>query len=126
MISVQNPGNIIRKNGSRPGISMSCVSLRGGRAAIEPEIRNDFIVRMAQLGVAAIFVTNRCRCIRDIRRLVSLSRDYPNAYEQFRNERSRCVHTRLSDEDIDYLAWAVKRAAPRSYSRDEHVFAQKK
>lgn len=82
-----------------------------GQTAIEPEIRNDFIVRMAQLGVAANVHYKPLPMHTGYQALGFDIRDYPNAYEQFRNEITLPLHTSLSDEDIDYLAWAVKRAA---------------
>jgi dTDP-4-amino-4,6-dideoxygalactose transaminase len=30
-------------------------------------------------------------------------KDYPNAYNQFRNEITLPLHTRLTDEDVEYI-----------------------
>lgn len=82
-----------------------------GQSAIGPEIRNDFIVRMANLGVTTNVHYKPLPMHTGYRALGFDIRDYPNAYEQFKNEITLPMHTCLSDEDIDYLAWTVKKAA---------------
>ena len=82
-----------------------------GQSAIGPEIRNNFIVRMANLGVTTNVHYKPLPMHTGYRALGFDIRDYPNAYEQFKNEITLPMHTCLSDEDIDYLAWAVKKAA---------------
>ena len=59
--------------------SLCPASLRG-QAAIEPEIRNDFIVRMAQLGVAANVHYKPLPMHTGYQALGFDIRDYPNAY----------------------------------------------
>ncbi len=82
-----------------------------GQSAIGPEIRNNFIVRMANLGVTTNVHYKPLPMHTGYQALGFDIRDYPNAYEQFKNEITLPMHTCLSDEDIDYLAWAVKKAA---------------
>ena len=35
--------------------------------------------------------------------------NYKNAYEQYINEVTLPLHTCLTDEDVDYVVWAVKK-----------------
>ena len=43
-------------------------------------------------------------CIRDRYKALGFDiEDYPNAYDMYRNEVTLPLHTRLSDEDIDYV-----------------------
>ena len=43
-----------------------------------------------------MFITNHYQCFQHIR-------IYPNAYNRFINEITLPLHTKLSDEDVDYV-----------------------
>lgn len=79
--------------------------------AVEQEIRNLFIVKMAELGVATNVHYKPLPMHTGYQAFGFNIKDFPNAYEQFKNEITLPLHTCLSDEDIDYMIWAVKKVA---------------
>ena len=65
--------------------------------------RNDVIVRMAQRGIACNVHYKPLPMMMAYKALGFDIVDYPNAYNQYRNEVTLPLHTRLSDEDVEYI-----------------------
>lgn len=67
------------------------------------EQRNDVIVRMAERGIATNVHYKPLPMMTAYRALGYDIKEYPNAYEQYHNEVTLPLHTRLSDEDVEYI-----------------------
>lgn len=67
------------------------------------EERNEVINRMAERGIACNVHYKPLPMMTAYRNLGFDIADYPNAYNQYRNEISLPLHTRLSDEDVEYV-----------------------
>lgn len=65
--------------------------------------RNDFITRMAERGIACNVHYKPLPMMTAYKALGFDIEDYPNAYDMYCNEVTLPLHTRLSDEDIDYV-----------------------
>ena len=65
--------------------------------------RNEMIVKMAERGVATNVHFKPLPLMTAYRKLGFDIKDYPNAYNQFRNEITLPLHTRLTDEDVEYI-----------------------
>ena len=67
------------------------------------EERNEIIVKMAERGVACNVHYKPLPMMTAYKALGLDIRDYPNAYNQFVNEVTLPLHTKLSDEDVAYV-----------------------
>ncbi len=67
------------------------------------EERNEVIERMAQRGIACNVHYKPLPMMTAYKNLGFDIADYPNAYNQYRNEITLPLHTRLSDEEINYV-----------------------
>ncbi|MBR6726259.1 MAG: DegT/DnrJ/EryC1/StrS family aminotransferase, partial [Clostridia bacterium] len=65
--------------------------------------RNDIIVKMAEEGIACNVHYKPLPMHTAYKKLGFDIADYPNAYAQFANEITLPLHTRLADEDVDYV-----------------------
>ena len=65
--------------------------------------RNDVIVRMAERGIACNVHYKPLPMMTAYKALGFDITDYPNAYDQYRNEVTLPLHTRLTDEDAEYI-----------------------
>ncbi len=65
--------------------------------------RRDVIVRMAERGIACNVHYKPLPMMTAYRALGFDIKDYPNAYHLFENEVTLPLHTRLSDEDVEYV-----------------------
>lgn len=65
--------------------------------------RNETIVKMAERGVATNVHFKPLPMMTAYRKLGFDIKDYPNAYHQFCNEITLPLHTRLTDEEVDYI-----------------------
>lgn len=65
--------------------------------------RNDVIVKMAERGVACNVHYKPLPMMTAYRNMGFDIKDYPNAYNQYRNEITLPLHTKLSNDDIDYV-----------------------
>ncbi len=65
--------------------------------------RNDIIVKMAERGIATNVHYKPLPMMTAYKALGYDIKDYPNAYEQYHNEITLPLHTRLTDEDVDYI-----------------------
>ncbi len=67
------------------------------------EERREAIVKMAERGIACNVHYKPLPMMTAYKALGFDIKDYPNAYAQFANEVTLPLHTRLSDEDVDYV-----------------------
>lgn len=67
------------------------------------EQRNDVIVKMAERGIATNVHYKPLPMMTAYKALGYDIRDYPNAYAQFANEITLPLHTRLTDENVEYV-----------------------
>ena len=67
------------------------------------EQRNEVINRMAERGIACNVHSKPLPMMTAYKNLGFDINDYPNAYNQFVNEITLPLHTKLTDEDIDYV-----------------------
>jgi len=67
------------------------------------EFRNRVIEQMAERGIACNVHYKPLPMMTAYRTLGFDIADYPNAYDQYRNEITLPLHTRLSDEDVEYV-----------------------
>lgn len=67
------------------------------------EQRNDVIVKMAERGIATNVHYKPLPMMTAYKALGYDIKDFPEAYRQFENEVTLPLHTRLSDEDVDYI-----------------------
>lgn len=67
------------------------------------EQRNDVIVKMAERGIATNVHYKPLPMMTAYKSLGYDIKDFPNAYAQFENEITLPLHTRLTDEDVDYI-----------------------
>lgn len=68
-----------------------------------PEQRNSVIEQMAERGIATNVHYKPLPMMTAYKNLGFDIKDYPNAYNQFANEITLPLHTRLSDEDVEYI-----------------------
>ena len=67
------------------------------------EERNNVIEKMAELGIACNVHYKPLPMMTAYKSMGFDIKDYPNAYTQFSNEITLPLHTRLSDDDIEYV-----------------------
>ena len=69
----------------------------------DSEYRNEVIRKMAERGIACNVHYKPLPMMTAYKNLGFDIKDYPNAYRQFENEVTLPLHTRLTDEDVDYV-----------------------
>lgn len=67
------------------------------------EERNEIIIRMAERGIACNVHYKPLPMMTAYKALGFDIKDYPNAYNQYYNEITLPLHTRLTDEDVEYV-----------------------
>lgn len=70
---------------------------------ITVEQRNDIIVKMAERGIATNVHYKPLPMMTAYKALGYDIKDYPNAFEQYHNEITLPLHTRLTDEEAEYI-----------------------
>lgn len=70
---------------------------------VELEQRQEIIVKMAEAGIATNVHYKPLPMMTAYKNLGFDIKDYPNAYKQFENEITLPLHTRLSDEEVEYV-----------------------
>lgn len=70
---------------------------------ITVEQRNDIIVKMAERGIATNVHYKPLPMMTAYKALGYDIKAYPNAYEQYHNEITLPLHTRLTDEEVEYI-----------------------
>lgn len=75
---------------------------------IDEETRNNIIVRMAEKGVATNVHYKPLPMFTAYKKLGFKIEDYPNAYNQYKNEITLPLHTLLTDEEVKYVGESLK------------------
>lgn len=70
---------------------------------IDTEQRNKIIEEMAEKGIACNVHYKPLPLLTAYRNLGFDIKDYPNAYDHYKNEITLPLHTKLSDEEVDYI-----------------------
>lgn len=70
---------------------------------IHGDARNEIIIKMAELGVACNVHYKPLPMMTAYKKLGADIRDFPNAFLHYENEITLPLHTKLSDEDVDYV-----------------------
>ena len=70
---------------------------------IDSDKRNEIITRMAERGIACNVHYKPLPMLSAYKKLGFDIKDYPNAYNQFANEITLPLHTKLSNEDVGYI-----------------------
>lgn len=73
------------------------------------EQRNEFIEKMAEMGVATNVHYKPLPMHTGYQKLGFDIKDYPNAYKQYENEVTLPLHTCLTDEDVEYVIECVRK-----------------
>lgn len=71
--------------------------------------RDDFIVKLAELGVPTNVHYKPLPMHSAYKKLGFDIKDYPNAYNFYKNEVTLPLHTRLTDEQVDYVITSIKK-----------------
>ena len=69
----------------------------------DENIRNEFITQMAERGIATNVHYKPLPMHNAYKNLGFDIKDYPNAYEQYKNEVTLPLHTKLTDEDVEFI-----------------------
>ena len=72
------------------------------------DFRNEFIKKMAKVGVPTNVHYQSLPLLTAYKNLGFDIKNYPNAYEMYKNEVDLPLHTLLSDEDVEYIISKVK------------------
>lgn len=67
------------------------------------ELRNEIIIKMAERGIACNVHYKPLPMMTAYKALGFDIKDYPNAYDMYHNEITLPLHTRLTDEDVEYV-----------------------
>ncbi len=70
---------------------------------VDEDKRNELIIKMAEHGVATNVHYKPLPMMTAYKKLGVDIKDYPNAYDYYRNEITLPLHTNLTDEDVDYV-----------------------
>ncbi len=70
---------------------------------VDAEKRNEIIVKLAEAGISANVHYKPLPMHTAYKNLGFKIEDYPNAYEMYQNEISLPLHTKLSNEDVEYI-----------------------
>ncbi|WP_346663659.1 DegT/DnrJ/EryC1/StrS family aminotransferase [uncultured Merdimonas sp.] len=70
---------------------------------ITPEQRQEMIVKMAEAGIACNVHYKPMPMMTAYRKMGFDIKDYPNAYQKFANEITLPLHTKLTDEEVEYV-----------------------
>ncbi|CRK80168.1 DegT/DnrJ/EryC1/StrS family aminotransferase [Neobacillus massiliamazoniensis] len=87
----------------------------------DEEYRNKVIEKMAELGIATNVHYKPLPMHTAYKKLGFDIKDYPNAFDMYRNEITLPLHTMLSDEDVEYVIKSLDRVLKEVVSDDSHV-----
>lgn len=76
---------------------------------IDEEMRNDIIIKMAQLGIATNVHYKPLPMFTAYKNLGFAIEDYPNSYKKYRNEITLPLHTLMSEDDVFYVSTALNK-----------------
>ena len=65
--------------------------------------RNDIIIKMAERGIATNVHFKPLPMMTAYKKLGADISNYPNAYNQYKNEITLPLYTKLTDEQVDYI-----------------------
>lgn len=88
---------------------------------IDEAMRNKIIVKMAEAGVSCNVHYKPLPMFTAYKNLGFDIKNYPNAYEMYKNEITLPLHTLLSDEDVEYVCKCLKRAMEEVICKDVAV-----
>lgn len=77
--------------------------------SVNSEIRDNFIIKMAKLGVGTNVHYKPLPMHNAYKNLGFNIKDYPNAYEQFKNTVTLPLHNCMNDDDVEYVINCVKK-----------------
>ena len=69
----------------------------------DESVRNEFIIKMAERGIATNVHYKPLPLHTAYKNLGFDIKDYPNAYEQYKNEVTLPLHTKLTDVDVEFI-----------------------
>lgn len=69
----------------------------------DESVRNEFITKMAERGIATNVHYKPLPMHTAYKNLGFAIKDYPNAYEQYKNEVTLPLHTKLTDGDVEFI-----------------------
>lgn len=72
--------------------------------------RNEIIIKMAEAGVSCNVHYKPLPMFTAYKNMGFDIKDYPNAFDMYKNEITLPLHTQLSDEDVEYICKSVKKA----------------
>jgi dTDP-4-amino-4,6-dideoxygalactose transaminase len=72
--------------------------------------RNEIIIKMAEAGIACNVHYKPLPMFTAYKNLGFEIKDYPNAFDMYKNEVTLPLHTLLSDEDVEYVVESFKKA----------------
>ena len=75
---------------------------------LNPEQRNHIIEKMAEKGIVCNVHYKPLPLLTAYKNLGFDIKDYPNAYDMYKNEITLPLHTHLSDEDVNYVIQCIK------------------
>ena len=75
----------------------------------DSRFRNKFITNMAEMGIACNVHYKPLPMHTAYKKMGFDIADYPNAYKQFENEITMPLNTKMSEDDVTYVANAVKK-----------------
>lgn len=81
----------------------------------EEEQRNNFITKLAEMGVSANVHYKPLPMHTGYKKLGFQIDDYPNAYAQFKNEVTLPLHTCLTDDDVAYIIKCVEEVYSKGF-----------
>ncbi len=73
------------------------------------EYRNNIISKLGQMGVSANVHYKPLPLLKAYKNLGFKMQDYPSAYDMYKNEITLPLHTLLTDDDIEYIAYSLKK-----------------
>lgn len=74
------------------------------------EQRQEIIVKMAEVGIACNVHYKPLPMMTAYKKIGFNIKDYPNAYKQFENEITLPLHTKLTDEEVEYIIEHFKKS----------------
>jgi len=80
----------------------------------DDRIRREIITKMAELGIPCNVHYKPLPMMTAYRKLGFDIKDYPNAYAMYENEVTLPLHTKLSDEDVEYIAESFEEVVRRT------------
>lgn len=86
--------------------------------------RNEIIIKMAEAGVATNVHYKPLPMFTAYKNLGFDIKDYPNAFDMYKNEITLPLHTLLSDEDVEYVVDSLKGAVGEVISGKEAAASQ--